>query len=151
MILDHLNNWALYFSRDSPVSRGMRWLGREAHPDLPDGRVDIDGERLFALVQTYPTRHPAHCRFEAHRDYLDIQYIVRGAEAIGWFPTHVLDINEPYDEKRDIIFFETPGSYTTLEVFAGGFALFYPGDAHMPGMQMIGHEEVKKVVVKVRL
>ena len=41
-----------------------------------------NGNRFFIAVET--TKEPALA--EAHRNYLDIQYIVKGKEVMGWAP-----------------------------------------------------------------
>lgn len=151
MILDRIQNWPLYFEKGSRVGRGMQFLVNEFDPDAPDGRVDIDGNNVFALIQGYSTRAIDDCRFEAHRVYLDIQYVFQGAEIIGWTPTNQLTVSQEYDEEKDLMFFHPPEFYTSLEIFPETFALFYPGDAHMPGIQQNSHNDVRKVVVKVRL
>lgn len=151
MILDRLENWALYFDQDSRVGRAMQWLSRRFDESSPDGRIDIDGEDIFALVQGYATLDPSECRFESHRRYLDIQYVYGGGEVMGWKPISALDVVEDYDADKDVAFFAVPPHFTTLEVYPGQFALFYPNDGHMPRLKLSGEENVKKVVVKVRV
>jgi biofilm protein TabA len=151
MILDRIQNWALYFEQNSRVGEAMHFLTQELDPSVPDGRIELDGVKMYANVETYSTRPVEKCRFEAHRLYLDIQYIIKGGEIIGWTPTNELAVADPYDSERDLTFYEQPKQFTTLELYEGSFALFYPGDAHQPGMNLSGIETVKKVVVKIRL
>ncbi len=47
------------------------------------GRHDLDGDDLFALVQEYTTRAADECVWEAHRRYIDVQFVVTGAERMG--------------------------------------------------------------------
>ena len=116
----------------------------------PDGRVEIDGDRIFALPQGYQTRPAAQCRWEAHRRYIDIQYVVTGREAMGYAPLSTLKPTTDFDQAKDVGFYDGTGSIITVE--AGMFAIFFPHDAHMPCMQVTGRPEpVRKVVVKVAL
>ena len=151
MILDRIQNWGLYFAKESRIGKAMHFLSREMPPDQPDGRVELDGERMFALIQTYRPRPAEKCRFESHRIYLDIQYILAGAETIGWIPTHELQVEKPYNREKDIAFYHDPERWTSLEVYEGSFAVFYPGDAHQPGVALPDYPKVKKVVVKIQL
>lgn len=151
MILDTLTNWHLYTDESSPLGRGFRFLQKEFDPNSPDGRIDIEGDRIFALVQGYNTRQPQDCRFEAHRKHIDIQYVYDGAEIMGWAPIGALQVSEPYMDERDVMFFHTPARFSTLEVYKGQFGVFFPGDAHQPSVRLDGYDSVRKVVIKVRV
>ncbi|GAF73247.1 unnamed protein product, partial [marine sediment metagenome] len=126
----------------------------EQHPDgkdLEEGRVEIEGDRLFALVQNYPPKPVEGAQFEAHRRYADVQYIAAGAEMIGYAPTETLEVETAYDAEKDIGFYAQPARYTPVAVPAGSFAVFYPQDAHMPCCRLDSDEPVHKIVVKVAL
>lgn len=151
MILDRIENWRLYSGLGSRVERAFRYLAEEWDPSVPDGRVTLDGDDVFALIQGYETRPLEKCRFEAHRIYLDIQFVFAGAEAMGWAPVGSLEIDEDYDAARDVMMLKQPKEFTRVNVGSGMFTLFYPADAHEPGIQMDGFPNVKKVVMKVRV
>ncbi len=151
MILDRIENWALYFEPNSRVGRAVHWLTHRLPDDAEPGRIDIDGEDIFAIVESYDSISASETRFEAHRRYLDIQYVRGGAEIIGWAPLSTLKEIEPYSQERDVAFYEKPEHYTTLELFPGSFGLFYPNDGHMPRITLGDHRSVQKVVVKVRV
>ena len=74
----------------------------------PDGRVEIEGNHLFAVVQRY--QPGAGKLWEAHRTHGDIQVIFEGAEACGVAPTHLLTPFTPYLPEKDIEKFQPPGS-----------------------------------------
>ncbi|MCC6546339.1 YhcH/YjgK/YiaL family protein [Candidatus Sumerlaeota bacterium] len=150
MILDSLVNFHLHAAPGTRLHRAFEYL-RDFDPATPDGRVEVDGDNVFALVQGYDTRPMGKCRFEAHKKYIDIQYVSSGGEIMGWRPARDLDVAEEYDEERDIVFFEQPSTFTPCEVTAGLFTVFFPHDAHEPGIRMLGHSNVRKVVMKVRI
>ncbi|MBI4666915.1 MAG: YhcH/YjgK/YiaL family protein [Nitrospinae bacterium] len=116
---------------------------------LPEGKHDIGGG-MRAIVETYPTAPANSKRFEAHRDNIDIQLVVTGLERMDCAFTNTLSISQKYDPSRDVMFFEPPGIYTSISVVPGNFAVFYPSDAHRPGV-ILGDSpaRVKKVVIKV--
>jgi YhcH/YjgK/YiaL family protein len=148
MILDDLPQWRRYQTLGPRFQQGFRYLETVA-AQTPLGRYELAGNDLFALVQTYPTRPVEQCRFEAHRQYADIQYIIAGNETILWAPLAALTtVTEPYNAEKDVAFFANPASSTALPVGTGQFAVFLPEDGHAPGS---GTGDVRKVVVKVRV
>jgi beta-galactosidase beta subunit len=63
MILDRLDNWKLYFPKGGLIARAFDFIESEIDPSMPDGRIEIDGERLFCVVSTYETKPLEKCRF----------------------------------------------------------------------------------------
>jgi YhcH/YjgK/YiaL family protein len=121
------------------LERAFEYLARTDLAALPLGRTDIEGDDLYVTVSEGETRAPEQVKFEAHRRYIDIQLVVRGQEAIG----------EPYDPAKDIEFFAVPPRSETLELRAGDFAVFAPGDGHRPSLHLDGPHVSRKAVVKV--
>lgn len=119
--------------------------------DLPDGRIEIDGDRVFALVQSYCSVLPGETvALEAHRKYIDVQYIAQGEEAMGWTTTDRLTEDVPFDEAKDIWFGNLPAGDTTfLRLKAGQLAVFFPTDGHTPRLAYLEPLPVKKYLVKV--
>ena len=105
------------------------------------------------MVQSYTSRPVTEDpRFEAHIKYVDIQYLVSGAEAMGWAPQDQLVVSLPYLDEKDIMLGTVPAEVRTLVPFSAGYAiLLYPTDAHGPGLAAGEPEPVLKVVVKVLL
>ena len=151
MIVDRLENAHLYQELHPRFAQAFDYLRGVALDALPAGKQTIDGERLFALVNDYQTQPLAECRFESHRRYADIQLLVRGVERIGvvQLPSEALTITEPYVVERDIGFYSGLGDLITLH--AGTFTLFFPHDAHQPGVAFDSPLAVRKVVMKVEL
>jgi YhcH/YjgK/YiaL family protein len=150
VIFDSLQNASLYTALLPGLEEAMEWLGR-FDPAAPDGRYPIDGERIFALVQRYETGPSTEKRFEAHRRHVDVQFVAAGAERILHTPLSGLEVDEPYSEESDVVFFRDPPFSSSILVRAGEFAIFAPGDAHKPGCMAGGRDAVCKVVVKIRI
>jgi YhcH/YjgK/YiaL family protein len=150
MILTTLADADAISALEPGIAAGIRWL-RAFDPSLADGRHDVDGDEVFALVSTYPTGPATEKRFETHRVYLDLQYVAAGAERILHAPAEGLAVEVPYDEAKDIAFHAEPKASSSLLLRAGDLAVFHPADAHKPGCMAGGRDEVRKVVVKVRL
>lgn len=128
----------------------VEWL-RAFDPALADGRHDIAGDDVFALVSTYDTGPATEKRFETHRVYIDLQYVASGAERILHTPATGLEVETPYDDAKDIAFYVDPKASSSLLLRTGDLAVFHPSDAHKPGCMAGGRDAVRKVVVKVRL
>jgi len=88
-------------------------------------------------------------KLEAHRKYIDVQYVISGEEQMGYVPLNGQQILEPYKEENDIIFFT--GEKSFIKVSSGMFAIFFPEDVHMPGIMTKQSLPVKKLVIKVRI
>jgi len=114
--------------------------------DINNGRYEIDGDKIFYMVSEYET-HSDDLRMEAHRKYIDIQYVLDGEEYINVTDRENLDVNIPYTD--DIIFYNMPAEYIKIKMNAGSVAIFYPQDAHCPCVACGNIGKVKKIVVKV--
>ena len=147
MILDQFSHASFYRNLGARFAAGFDYLAKTDLVALPDGRHDIQGDELYVNVNTYRTKPPAECRWEAHRHRADIQYIIRGREKIGVAPLGAMKLVSPYNPVNDVEFYEGSGQF--IEVKQGDFAIFLPQDAHMPMAAIEGSVEVKKVVVKV--
>ncbi|BET69145.1 YhcH/YjgK/YiaL family protein [Opitutales bacterium ASA1] len=150
MILDSIDLADLYAGLHPAFAAGFAWL-RAFDAATPDGRHDIDGERHFALVQTVPTAPAAEKQFEAHRRYIDIQYVVSGDEIMLHAPLAGLREIAPFDPTRDVGFFHDPSSATALRVPPGSFAVFFPHDAHKPCCCPSSPGTVRKIVLKIEV
>ena len=116
--------------------------------DLADGKYEIDGKNVFIAVMSGPTKPAAEKKFELHRDYIDIQYIVSGSEIMG---NESLDKLTPADEyKPDVQKLYLNDEYDKIKLSAGEFAVFFPYEPHAPGIAVDDIPcDVKKIVVKV--
>jgi YhcH/YjgK/YiaL family protein len=101
---------------------------------------------VFALINRDPGRGRGGARLEAHRKYIDIQFLVAGSEEIGWRPTaECRQVAEKYDASRDIMFFSDL-SEAWINLPVGKFMIFYPDDAHAP---LASTGDNVKAVIKV--
>jgi len=146
MIIDRLENADRYCDMHPGFAKAFAFLKRSDLAELPAERYKIDGDKLFCMISKGPGRPRAEANLEAHRKYIDIQYVIAGNEEMGWKPTadcHVVDA--PYDAEKDIGFFkDAPDSWN--EVPAGSFVIFFPQDAHAP---LVGDGEIHKAVLKI--
>jgi YhcH/YjgK/YiaL family protein len=146
VVSDLLTNAHLYRALGPGIARGLRFLAETDLAGLAQGRHELDGTRLYALVSDYTPKPPAEGRWEAHRRYLDLQYVVSGVERMGVVPASRMKETD-YQADRDLAWLEGAGDFLTLE--AGQFVILWPGDAHMPGIDAGVPGPVRKVVVKI--
>lgn len=148
MILDSLANASLYRPLGPRIARGLAWLA-DFSAQTPDGRYDIDGDDLFALVQSYDTVPANEKKFESHRRYLDIQFMAAGTESIHYAPLASLRPSTDYDAVKDFSLYADPAAATPLHLSPGSFAIFFPADGHKPGCSAGSSPvRIKKVVIK---
>jgi YhcH/YjgK/YiaL family protein len=147
MILDHLRNARLYTGLGPGLTAALAFLERPDLATLPAGRLELDGDRVYAMVNDYTTKPAAEAKWEAHRKYTDVQFLVSGRERVGVAYTPALEHAAPYDETRDFLLLTGKGS--TLALVPGFFLVLGPDDAHQPGMAWGKPAPVRKIVVKV--
>lgn len=147
MIIDSLINAPLYESLTPGIQAAFEYLANTDFAAMTPGRHAIDGDRMYANVQKYETKPRSEGVWEAHRRYIDIQYVVSGIETVGFARMDNLMITQPYDPTRDCMFLAGEGDFATLP--AGVFAVFFPTDAHMPGLMREHPSTALKVVVKL--
>lgn len=125
------------------------FLAQEDLAALPLGRVDIDGDAVFANVQEYDTVPAAEKQMEAHRCYYDVQFVVAGEEVMEYAPLEGLAEAQPFDEESDFGLYFAPERLSSIVLSAGDVAVLAPEDAHKPGCALIAPSRVRKIVVKV--
>jgi len=143
-----------HLASQAPSSPGLRaaieFLGRKDIRELADGRFEIDGDRVFAMVQRYETALTGAPKFEGHRKFIDVQFIVSGEEIIGWTPIGRMTVTEAYDSEKDVCFGTAKaGEWTPVRLEAGQAAVLWPEDGHAPKLAAGAPSPVMKVVVKV--
>lgn len=148
MIMDVLNNWGQYAWENERFDAAFEYLeGLDAN--IADGTYELDGRNLYCMIQSYETKPAEGQEFEAHREYADIQLLLKGRESILWAPREGLEVTKPY--KPDIEFYRLIEAPTELVLAPRQFAVFMPDDAHAPCIAHGAPSPVRKAVVKVKL
>ncbi len=150
MIADTIENVDTYLALGGSIVQGLEFLRDPKTATLEEGRHEIDGERVYALVQRYTTTPASEKAFEAHRQYIDIQFVVSGRETSYWSPIASLSVRDQYRDEQDVAMYND-GEASAVALRPGSFAVFLPQDAHKPGCTAGAPSEVKKIVVKCRV
>ncbi|WP_455661331.1 YhcH/YjgK/YiaL family protein [Pradoshia sp.] len=146
MIMDQLSNASLYDGVHPRLKKGFAFLLENDLHTLPVGKYEIENDKVFVMIQEYNTKLIEDCRLEAHYQYTDIQYVIKGAERMVYTNKEATEIDEEQKE-NDVMFLKGEGNH--LIVNEGCFAVFMPQDAHMPGVCVEQPQAVRKAVVKV--
>jgi len=146
MIADTLDNSPLYRGLSPRIALAFDYLSGTDLRRAATGTFEIDGRRVYAIVQEYATLERTQGTWEAHRRYIDLQYLVSGAERIGYARANRLTPGR-YDQERDFLPLSGAGDFLTLG--PGDFMLLFPEDAHMPRIAADASALVRKVVVKI--
>jgi biofilm protein TabA len=149
MIFDSLSNATFYSRLGRNFEKAFGFLRQAGLNSFPLGKHLIDRDSVFMTVSEYTTKSLSEARWEAHRAYADIQLLLAGEEKIGYAPLASMKITEEYNAGKDILFLTGEGDYATIR--PGIFAVFFPHDAHQPGVTAGKLQTVKKVVVKVKM
>ena len=115
---------------------------------LTNGRHTIDSTNVYAIVSEAPTKDYDKTAFESHENYIDLQYVISGEEAMAKVPVNTVTVNRPYNPAADIAYYIGDGE--RFLVPAGSFTLFFPGEAHRPNITPGGNGVVKKIVIKIK-
>ena len=148
MIKDNIKRAQRYYNLSENLEKGFEWIKNNDLKNMPDGRYKID-EFNYANLQSYETKDDAP--YEAHRDYIDIQFMVEGEELSGVTDYSNCSVTEKYNKEKDIEFLINNNKEEFYQIEEGEFFVFFPHDAHKPAIKVDVNKKVKKVIVKVHV
>lgn len=150
MILDNIRNISNYAAPGSQVYQALEILQKTDFAALEDGKTYLlDGPELRYSIQSYETRQSNETP-EAHRDFIDIQYVLSGTERMG--VGQLADMTEEVEARPENDCWLYHGPMDLVTVRSGMFAVFFPNDAHAPGVSPAeGPNRVRKCVFKVHI
>lgn len=122
--------------------------------NMHHGKYPLDGDKLILQINEVTTGPKNTKRPEVHKDYIDVQYMVHGHELIGFYPDCKDGaVLENKLSEKDVLFYQEREDVNEimLPMTDGCYAVFFPEDVHRPCCMMNGPEEVKKIVLKIRV
>jgi YhcH/YjgK/YiaL family protein len=150
MIATNVKHIGKYKGLSPLLDKAFDWVMAGGWEALPEGKHEIEGASLYAIVQRYDSKLAEKCRFETHRRYIDIQMLVSGTEIMEAADPSSLRVSEPY--KPDAEFYSSPaaGPCCSFVCSKGDALVFFPEDAHRPCIAKDGRPEpIHKIVLKV--
>ena len=149
MIIDNINNLKNYTYSNSRIIRALEIIRNTNFDDLEDRTYEVDGHDFYFFIQSYQTQETNQTP-EAHRSFIDIQYIISGKERIGVAQLEDMTEEVEANPQKDIWFYRGPMDSITVK--KDMFAVFFPHDAHAPCVSPPeGANHVRKCVFKVRI
>jgi biofilm protein TabA len=140
-----------YYKNKDRWDKTFAFLKENDLSSLEIRRHDLDGDNLFALVQEYDSKNVEDAKYEAHKNYIDIQYVAEGKELMGLVPvSEKQDVLVPYDATKDIEFM-TVNKDVVYKASPERFFIFFPSDLHRPGLKDGENSPVRKIVVKLKI
>lgn len=148
MVYDKLESAENYFAINSGLEAAFNFIKQEGIEKLESAQYEIKGDKVFAIITDNAGKTKNEAKLEAHRKYIDIQFLISGDENIGWRSyKDCRVVQSVFDEAKDAeLFFDEPQMY--FKLLPGAFVIFFPEDAHAP---MISDNKVHKIVVKVAI
>ena len=137
-----------YESDKALWDKAFAFLGNSKLSTMAPGKYPIDGDNAFAIISTGPPKKLEDVKWESHRKYIDLQYVIAGKIKIGMAPVAKATITEPYSDSRDAANYNVDGRY--LIATPKEFFLFFPQDAHRTDIKVEGSDSLKKLVIKIR-
>ena len=152
MIFDKMSNISDYYDEYPKLKKVGEFAERIEQENLTDGSYEIDGKDIFANIMTYKSKQQTdESMFEAHKDYIDVQYIIQGVEKIRFAPLDSVElVEERYSKGNDIAFYEGYSKFDFI-LTKGTFLYLTPDEAHLPGLSADKDVTVRKVVFKVHI
>lgn len=149
MIYDSVAHCKRYLGISERLDMALCYLTENDLSALDDGAYPIDGADVTLRISSYLTKTANEAKIEAHRDFLDIQLVLDGEEAIRYGLLEEMERETQAYPGRDLYFYEGP----TQEAFlsTGKFLILFPSDVHAPALCAGGPSHVRKALIKVRL
>jgi YhcH/YjgK/YiaL family protein len=144
---DNLHHYAGLFRGVDPQPL-FDWL--KICRDVPLGeKVEFAGDRLFVKTMRLDTGARDAFKWETHREYIDLQYILGGGEVIEWAPAAKLVADVAYDEKTDFQFYAPAEADALLRMQDGLFTFLFPADGHKPLVADGANRHIHKAIAKI--
>lgn len=151
MIYDRLTNAEQYFCLGEKFKKAFEFLVNTDLKKIEDGKYEIDGDEIFANVQSLTTKNKDDKKWEVHRKYIDIQYVITNKECMGYgILEDFKEITDKYDDEKDVEFLNGE-KFNYINVIEGDFVIFYPNDVHAPMLSVKENIDIKKVIVKIKI
>ncbi|NWK55719.1 YhcH/YjgK/YiaL family protein [Verrucomicrobiaceae bacterium N1E253] len=152
MIITSLNEIDLQSADSESLRTALRYLKEHGQDEKALGRFEIPGSDIWGVAQSYTTNEESDAlRYEAHRKFIDVQFILSGNEIMKWLPLNDLVTTQSYDADNDCLLgVAQNGNHGDIPFCSGQVMILYPSDAHAPGVsQGKQTQEVRKLVIKV--
>lgn len=149
MIVDQIAHIDRYRGLQKGLDVLIDWLGAHDFRALETGSHPILGDQVFANVMAPTTRPLSEAHYEVHARYFDVQMDISGREAFKVAQGETVEVTA-FDAEQDFGLCDSAACIDG-DLDEGRFAIFVPGEPHMPTLQFAGDgpQAIKKVCFKV--
>ena len=148
MVFDNIKNAYLYYGISEKIATALKFLDSDLF-NIKIGVYEIEGKNITASVFKTDLIPMEKGVWEAHRKHIDIHCMIEGTEKMGCVNLGLLNEKEEYNDDEDYQLGKGEGDFVTLN--AGMFVILFPEDAHMPCVAINQPEEVRRVILKIKL
>lgn len=149
MIFGNIQNLKEYPFLEEQIKECFAYAKEHALAEFEKGSHPIDGERLFVNIVEYTTTTAEERFWEAHKNYLDVHFMLRGTEQIDLNFIQNMDVKE-FVEKDDFLPMDGEKNSSVI-LREGDFLICYPSDGHRTAVAAEEPETIKKAIFKVRI
>jgi biofilm protein TabA len=131
--------------------KAFAYLANTNLDTIAPGKYAIDGDNVFAMVTDGPTKDYDKTGWEAHHKYLDLHLVIRGKERVGVMNPYTAKVTNAYDATKDVENYDvnTKGDYYIED--PSTLYIFFPQNSHRPGIHVDGYDQIKKIVIKIKM
>lgn len=147
MIVDSLRNCTLYETVHKDFAQVFDVL-KTISADTESGKIVLNEGNVWVNAPSLTVVTETSKAFEAHKEFIDIHYIISGAEKFGYANKERLNVTKEYDKQGDYELLDGEANLITLK--EGDFCIVFPDDAHIPACMKVGKEPLVRVVAKIR-
>ena len=137
-----------YLKLNDKIKTCKNYIEKNDLQKIELGRHEIIEDELYANVMEYDTKASEDLIWEAHREYFDLHYIVRGSEYI-----EISDINNMsigiYEKEKDYVHIDGNTEFK-IKMSEGDMLLLDVSEAHKTEINVNNHETVRKLVFKIK-
>ena len=148
MIIGKLKDLKKYIGLSNKIDQAIKYVLNNDLLSLEIGRYELSDD-VIVNRQEYYGKTDAFA--ESHRDFIDLQIVLKGKEKMGYadISNPTLNVMEDYNYDIDLAKFYVDDECHYL-MTESSFALIFPEDVHRPGMK-VDNELIQKVVLKIRV
>jgi biofilm protein TabA len=136
-----------YYKNKEYWDKAFEFLNSPGLAELKPGKYNIDSTFVFATISYADSYDTSKVKWEAHRKYLDLHYLISGSLLYAMAPYKKEEVSEPYKDSTDMERVITnSGKY--YKGAPGSLFVFFPSDAHK-SLKEHAADIVKRVVIKI--
>ncbi len=149
MIYSNIKNIEEYNFLPENIKKCFEYINKNDLASLDKGSYEIDGKNLFVNIVEYETTTEDKRFWEAHKNYLDIHFILDGEEIINI--NFIKNMEQKQFVEKDDFLPLTGDVKTSVVLQKEDFLICYPNDAHMTAVNVCKPTKVKKAIFKVKI